>query len=130
MTTGWERAVVVLGALAGLAGVGLAAAAAHGTGGGTLDTAARFLLAHAPALLAIAALVGTGHLGRFAGRVAAALLALGLVLFCGDLTVRAFAGIAPLRLAAPTGGVLLMLGWAALALAALWPQSPAGSGRP
>ena len=50
--TGWDRILIALGAIAGLAGVALSAAAAHVTGAGSLETAARFLLFHAPALLA------------------------------------------------------------------------------
>ena len=69
--TGWDRILIALGAIAGLAGVALSAAAAHVTGAGSLETAARFLLFHAPALLALAALSGTRlvhpGLGRAAG---------------------------------------------------------------
>ena len=40
----------------------------------------------------------------------------------GDLAVRAIWGIAPVRLAAPTGGIALILSWLAVALAGLWPR--------
>jgi uncharacterized membrane protein YgdD (TMEM256/DUF423 family) len=114
-----ERALVVLAAAAGLLGIALAAGAAHVTGGTNLDTAARFLLAHAPALLAVAALVERGAIGPRLGRLAGFTLAVGLALFCGDLSLRAFRGEALFRLAAPTGGVILMIGWALVGLAAL-----------
>jgi GTP-binding protein len=52
-----ERALAGLGALAGGLGVALAAAAAHVAGPGSAETAARFLLLHAPALLALAAIL-------------------------------------------------------------------------
>ncbi len=50
------RILIVLASLSGLLGVGLSAAAAHITGG-TLATAAQFLLFPAPALLALVALM-------------------------------------------------------------------------
>ena len=119
MTHPWDRAFVALAGLAGALGVGLSALAAHLTGGGSLDTAARFLLVHAPALLGLAALMGAGLIRRGLGLAAGLVLVAGLVLFCGDLALRALSGIAPLRLAAPTGGVLLMVGWVLVAAAGL-----------
>lgn len=115
----WDRALVGLAALAGLSGVALAAVAAHVTGPGNLETASQFLLFHAPVLLAVPALgrLEIGHASL--GRVAAAAIALGLALFCGDLAVRALLGAAPVFTAAPTGGIVLMLGWAMLGVAAL-----------
>lgn len=114
-----ERGLVVLGALAGLAGVALSALAAHVTGGGSLDVSARFLLAHAPVLVGIASLLALDLVRRPLGLAAAGAIALGLVLFCGDLAVRALAGVALVPMAAPAGGVLLMGGWLLLGLAAL-----------
>jgi len=121
IATGWDKALVALGALAGLAGVALSAAAAHVTGGGTLETAARFLLFHAPALLGVAALTGTRRIHPGAGRAAGLAFALGLVLFCGDLALRSFRGAPLFPMAAPSGGVILMLGWVLVAVAALLP---------
>lgn len=117
--TGWERALVALGALSGLSGVALSAAAAHVTGGTHLETAARFLLVHAPALLGLAALAGTGLVHPGAGRAAGLAIALGLALFAGDLALRAFRGAPLAPYAAPTGGFLMMAGWALAGLAAL-----------
>lgn len=114
-----ERSIVLLGAVAGLAGVVLSALAAHITGGGSLDVAARFLLAHAPVLIGIAVLLALDLVGRRLGLVAAGAMTLGLVLFCGDLAVRALAGVALVPMAAPTGGFVLMAGWIALGLAAM-----------
>lgn len=106
-----ERLLVLAAGLAGCLGVALSAAASHLTGGGQLQTAAQFLLFHAPALLALAALMAAGVLHRVLGRLAGLALVLGLVLFCGDLSRRAFAGAALAPMAAPTGGFLLMGGW-------------------
>lgn len=117
----WDRALVACGALAGLAGVALSAAAAHVTGPSSLDTAARFLLVHAPALLALALLAATGLVHPWLGRGAGLALVVGLVLFCGDLSLRALRGAALFPMAAPAGGIVLMLGWALAALAAALP---------
>ncbi|WP_375458615.1 DUF423 domain-containing protein [uncultured Enterovirga sp.] len=117
MTGPAERVLLALGALAGLLGVGLSAAAAHISGGGSLETASRFLLVHAPVLLVLAALIGQALVHRGLGRIAGAGMVLGLALFCGDLSVRVLLGVAPVPMAAPIGGSVLMLAWAVLILA-------------
>ncbi len=111
--------LIVAGALAGLIGVALSAAAAHGPGGPNLETASRFLLVHAPVLLATAALARTDVVHPATGRIAGWLIVVGLVLFCGDLVSRAFREAALFPRAAPTGGFVLIGGWALLAVAAL-----------
>lgn len=120
-----DRALVALACLAGLMGVGLSAAASHLGSGASLDTAARFLLVHAAALLALPALVRLGAMRAGLGRAAGWTLLAGLVLFSGDLAVRALLLVAPVPMAAPTGGVLLMAGWAAAGLAAVLPARAA-----
>jgi uncharacterized membrane protein YgdD (TMEM256/DUF423 family) len=112
------RILIVLAAVSGLVGVGLSAAAAHVTGG-NLATAAQFLLFHAPALLALVALIGAGLLHPTLAQAAGYAMVLGLVLFCGDLSRRAFSGVPLAPMAAPTGGILLMLGWLLVGLSAL-----------
>ncbi|HYF55408.1 MAG TPA: DUF423 domain-containing protein [Salinarimonas sp.] len=106
-----DRALVALAGLAGLLGVALSAAAAHVTGGGSLDIAARFLLIHGAALLALTALIRAGAVHGPLGRAGAWLLVAGLCLFCGDLTMRAWRGVALFPFAAPAGGFALMGGW-------------------
>ena len=113
-----ERVLVALGALAGVLGVALSAAASHMTGNASLQIAAQFLLFHAPALLVLAALVSQGGVNARLGRLSGFLMALGLVLFCGDLSRRALSGVALAPMAAPTGGVLLMIGWALAGISA------------
>jgi uncharacterized membrane protein YgdD (TMEM256/DUF423 family) len=115
-----DRVLVGLAALAGLLGVALSAAAAHAAGGANLETAARFLLVHAAALLGIAALIGLGVVAPGVGRAGALALIIGLALFCGDLSARALWSTPLFPRAAPTGGFLLMLGWALVALAAMF----------
>ncbi len=112
------RILVVLASLSGLLGVGLSAAAAHITGG-NLTTAAQFLLFHAPALLALAALITAGAVSPMLGQIAGYVLVLGLILFCGDLSRRAFSGMALFPRAAPTGGIVLMIGWLLVGVSAL-----------
>lgn len=112
------RILVVLASLSGLLGVGLSAAAAHITGG-NLTTAAHFLLFHAPALLALVALVTVGAISPILGQIAGYVLVLGLVLFCGDLSRRAFSGVALFPRAAPMGGIVLMVGWLLMGISAL-----------
>lgn len=112
------RALIVLASLSGLLGVGLSAAAAHVTGG-NLTTAAQFLLFHAPALLALAALIAVGAVSPMLGQIAGYVLVLGLVLFCGDLSRRAFSGVALFPRAAPAGGIVLMIGWLLVGISAL-----------
>lgn len=112
------RLLIVLAGLSGALGVALSAAAAHITGG-HLTTAAQFLLFHAPALLALAALITAGAVHPTLAQLAAYVLILGLALFCGDLSRRAFADLPLFPRAAPTGGILLMLGWVLVAVSAL-----------
>lgn len=118
-----DRLLIVLAALSGGAGVALSAAAAHAAGGANLDTAARFLLIHAAAVLALAALAGTGLLHPGLGRAAGWALLAGVALFAGDLSLRAWRGAALFPMAAPAGGIVLMLGWGLAALAALVPRA-------
>lgn len=107
-----------LGALAGLfgaAGVGLAAVGAHRSGNPIVTTAAYFLLFHASGLAALCALAreraDRGVL------VAGALIAIGTILFSGDLALRGLADLTLVHMAAPTGGVLMILGWLVAAVA-------------
>ncbi|MBF9197109.1 DUF423 domain-containing protein [Microvirga terrestris] len=112
------RILIVLASLSGLLGVGLSAAAAHITGG-NLTTAAQFLLFHAPALLALVALIAVGAVNPMLGQIAGYVLVLGLILFCGDLSRRAFSGVALFPRAAPMGGIFLLIGWVLVALSSL-----------
>lgn len=120
----WDRVLIVAAALSGVSGVAASAAAAHVTGGGTLDTAARFLLVHAAALLGIAALAGTGAVHPTLARFAGSVLAIGLVLFAGDLASRTLRGAALAPMAAPAGGIGMMIGWGLVAVAALIGRVP------
>ncbi|HVI28230.1 DUF423 domain-containing protein [Hansschlegelia sp.] len=116
-----SRSALLLLALAGLygaAGVAGAAAGAHMTGDPRLGTASTFLMLNAAAMPGVVA--ASAALGRL-GLLPAAGLALGALLFSGDLMIRVAYGTSPLPMAAPTGGVILILSWVAfmaLAIAA------------
>jgi uncharacterized membrane protein YgdD (TMEM256/DUF423 family) len=107
-----QRSFILAGGLLGAAGVALSAVAAH-SGGGTIGTAAGFLLAHAPALLAI----GLYGRGRLLGAGGTVLLA-GVILFCGDLLMRHYTGGRLFPMAAPLGGTVTILGWLVIAASA------------
>jgi uncharacterized membrane protein YgdD (TMEM256/DUF423 family) len=119
--SGLDRALAALACLAGLLGVALSAAAAHVPGADSLKTAAQFLLFHAPAILALVGFGTAGLVRAGLTRVAATLLVLGLILFCGDLAVRTWLQHPLFPMAAPTGGLALMAGWLVGILGALVP---------
>ena len=99
--------------LMGTAGVALAAIAQHRDGGDLARTASLFLMIHAAALVGVAAHVERAPRSLV---VAGYALALGALLFCGDLTTLAFSGARLFPYAAPIGGSLMIFSWAALAV--------------
>lgn len=109
------RALAAFGALACAVSVGLGAYASHGLDGVAawrVGLAALFAFGHGVALLLLAPAAGARL------RTAALCsLALGVLLFSGSLLAAVFLS-APTVLA-PTGGMLMMLGWLALAADAL-----------
>lgn len=116
-----ERLLLLLGALAGLAGVMAAAASAHVTGSDNLKTASQFLLFHAPLLAAAPAIVRSGAVHRHIALLALMITVIGVTLFSGQLALGALKQASLFAMAAPTGGTLLMLGWALLGVSALVP---------
>jgi uncharacterized membrane protein YgdD (TMEM256/DUF423 family) len=112
-------ALLVLAGLMGACGVGLAAAAAHGTSAAGLDSAAWLLLFHAVAVLGAASLAHQGQLWRPLALAAMLCFVIGGALFSGDIAMRAFAGHRLFPMAAPSGGTLLLAGWLILTAAAL-----------
>ena len=121
----WSAALLFLSGLMGASGVALSAYAAHADGGANLTTAATFLLIHAAAVAGLCA----GGVMRRGFLQAATLLAVGAVLFSGDIALRTLNGSSPWRMAAPTGGVMLIVGWLWLAFAAFAGRRAAQSGR-
>lgn len=115
-----SRANLFLVAVAGLygaLGVATAAAAAHMTGDARLGTASNFLMLTAPALVAAAAASQAFGLGRWL-TIPAWGIALGALMFCGDLLIRVAFDVSPLPMTAPIGGTLLIVSWLALAIGA------------
>lgn len=118
------RIWLAMGALFGLLAVVAGAAGTHALRDSldtdalrVFETAARFQMYHALALLAVGLLAI--RLRSLALSVAGALFALGTLLFSGSLYALALSGVGVLGAVAPVGGVCLMAGWAALAIAAL-----------
>lgn len=109
--------VVIIAGVMGAAGIVLAAVSAHHANGLGLEAPAYMLLFHATALLSAAAALDRGLMWRPLGIGAIAGFVLGVALFAGDLSLRAFAGHRLFPMAAPTGGLVLMAAWIALALA-------------
>ena len=108
--------VPFLAGLMGAAGVGLAAAATHTGGQAFLGPASAMCLAHAPAMLALYA--GQKYLKT--ATPAALVLALGTIIFAGDLTVRQFYDHSLFPMAAPSGGMIMIAGWLLVAAGVLF----------
>lgn len=118
------KAWLALGALYGLLGVALGAFGAHALkarlAGDLLPiwkTAVEYHFWHALALV----LVGVLALQRpgTALNVAGGAFALGVLIFSGSLYALALSGVRALGAVTPIGGVLLLVGWAALLWAAV-----------
>lgn len=109
---------IVLAALLGASGVGLAAFGTHALRGrvpapvfDAWDTAVDYQLLHAVALLGLGLFeAATGR----SVRLPAGLLTAGLALFCGSLYLLVGAGLSAAGAVAPVGGMTLIAGWLSL----------------
>ncbi len=121
----WLKALGLVACLMGACGVALAAAGAHRSGNPIVTTAAYFLLFHAAALVGFCALLQSRRSLVLAS--AGTMVALGATLFSGDLALRGLAEVTLVHMAAPTGGMLMIIGWliAAVALPSLL-EAPTG----
>ena len=118
-----DRIFAALGAASGFVGVAAGAFGAHGLKAqltpellAVFDTAARYQMIHALALLAVA-----WAIGRWPGRAAVAsgwCFVAGTLIFSGSLYLLALTGVRGLGAITPVGGVLFLCGWLLLALAA------------
>ena len=120
MNRGW----LFIGALSAAIAVGLGAFGAHGLRAvltaemlAVFETGVRYQMYHALALVALG-LAGSARLGRLAN-VAGGLFVMGSVGFSGSLYLLTLAGTKGIGLVTPLGGVLLLVGWLVLAVAAL-----------
>lgn len=109
-----SRAVVALAGVVGVVGVLAAAASSHVGEGRNIPAIATMCLAHAPALLAL----GLAGRGRVLA-IAAFALALGTLVFVGDLGVREWLGNGLFPGAAPLGGAGMIAGWLLIVLGAI-----------
>lgn len=110
--------LILLAGLMGAGGIVLAAAGAHAAPQAGLDSAAHMLLFHAAAVLGGAALTQQGTLWRPLMLGVLIAWVAGAALFSGDIALRAFAGHRLFAFAAPTGGIILIMAWLGIAVAA------------
>lgn len=117
------RRAALAGALFGFSGVAAGAFGAHALKTrlepdalAVFDTAVRYHVLHALALFG-SSWTAQQWPGRSAN-ASAILFCLGIVLFSGSLYALTLSGVRVLGALTPVGGVLLLLGWLALAVAA------------
>lgn len=122
----WRSWLIAGGLLAAVA-VAAGAFGAHGLRGrlspgdlATFETAARYQIYHALALIGVALLAERG-VGGVAG--AGWLFLTGILLFSGSLYLLTLAGLRWMGAITPLGGVAFILGWVLLALAG-WRARP------
>jgi len=122
-----NRRWLLLGALSAAVAVAAGAFGAHGLksmlGADRLavwDTAARYQLIHALALVALGSLAARRHGGPL--QAGGWLFVAGTVLFSGSLYLLAVTGVRWLGAVTPLGGVAFIAGWLCLAWAA-WRES-------
>lgn len=113
------RILLALAGLFGACGTAAAAASSHMADMRNLGIAADFLLVHAAALVGLAALLQQLPLPARLLRLGTWLVAGGVMLFCGDLTLRDLLQFRLFPMAAPLGGMLMIGGWSMIALGAL-----------
>lgn len=82
------------------------------------ETAARYQMYHALALLGVALLLARAEAGQGWLTATGWSFLLGVVLFCGSLYSLSFSGIKWLGAIAPLGGLAFIVGWGCLAVAA------------
>ncbi len=120
-----DRALLVAASLFGLLGVALGAFGAHALRTkvsqerlATFETGVRYMLYHAFALFAVVA-VRTWGPDSAASAVAGIAFVLGVLLFSGSLFLLVLTDAPKWGAVTPLGGVILLVGWAALAYAVL-----------
>lgn len=114
---------LAIGAINGLISVAAGAFGAHGLKASVtpehlavFETGARYHMYHALAIIAFAWLSSrsNGQLGNATGWC----FLIGIIIFCGTLYAIPITKISKLGAITPIGGVLLMIGWLLLAIAA------------
>src|SRR5438132_2118660 len=124
MITAMDRTFLLVGAVLGFLGVALGAFGGHALRNrlspemlAVFETGVRYQMYHALALVAVAAIEPRmdGYLVVTAGWA----FAVGIVLFSGSLYVLALTGATAFGIVTPFGGLAFIVGWAALAIAAI-----------
>lgn len=114
--------IPVWAGLAGAAGVGLSAAAAHKVDSPALATAATILTLHAAAAVAIFAVAVRSACPKL-WSAAALLMLLAASLFSGEIAFHTFTGNASFQFLAPIGGSGMILSWLVIAVAGFLSRS-------
>lgn len=83
------------------------------------ETAARYQMYHALALLLVALLLSRAEVAQPLLTTTGIAFISGVVLFCGSLYALSLSGIKGLGAVAPLGGAAFLVGWTCLAIAAL-----------
>jgi len=116
---------LMVAALCAFTAVAIGAFAAHGLKAvlsvkelAWLDTASRYQMYHALALLGVAAIQARGVGDKWL-QISACFFAGGILLFCGSLYALAFVSVKWLVYVTPLGGLLFLIGWGALFIAAV-----------
>lgn len=127
------RRILAVGALLALLSVAAGAFAAHGLRDsldayrlGIFETAARYQMYHALALLAVGALAAVERFSCSWLQASALAFGAGILLFCGSLYALAFGAAKWLGAVTPLGGLLFILGWLILVIAVLRRPTSAG----
>ncbi|MEK4698414.1 DUF423 domain-containing protein [Solibacillus sp. FSL R7-0668] len=118
---------IISGAIHGFLAVALGAFAAHGLkdvlddyGTGIWNTAVQYQMFHATALILVGILMARSILGEVKQlKIAMICFNLGILIFSGSLMVLALTGIKVLGAITPIGGVLFLVGWVMVMLAAV-----------
>ena len=126
----FSRRVLGAGAALALLAVVSGAFAAHGLKTildaqqlALFETAARYQMYHALALLIIGIMASLQQFSRTLLTLAAFAFILGIFLFCGSLYLLALSGITWLGAITPLGGTAFLAGWLAMMIAALKPAT-------
>ncbi len=110
--------ILVWAGLAGAAGVGLAAAAAHKVDSPALGTAATMLTLHAASAVGIFAVALRAAWTKL-WCAAALLMLFAASLFTGEIAYHTFSNDASLQMLAPIGGTLMIVSWLLVACLAI-----------
>jgi uncharacterized membrane protein YgdD (TMEM256/DUF423 family) len=114
-----NQLLIALAGVMGAAGIMLTAAGAHSRPGVGLDSAGYLLVLHALAVITGVMAARQGLILRPLGLAVIWGFVVGAGLFAADVTMRVYLGTRLFPMAAPTGGMIMILAWIVLIPAAL-----------